>query len=663
MHWQELASDLQAVIDVPNVAPDYTEVIFDPSGLNLDLSAYVKMGAPLKISKSKSILPGKFGRFTIGEVKITMKNDSDYFNHNDLDSPFYHGTSRLYADASSANSYVDIHKGDGSKFQADHNFVITGGGNTVTKIIQSVDTTTYSLYDRITLTSTVGQDFDAGSLVETPYLAGRTITLKSYYDGVTTKVEQYKGVLKSLPKLKEGVAELTIYDNFRTLLDIDLKANDYRTLTASNGRGALDNVSYSRADASTGTLTPENITIDDSKCTIGQWKIKITRLSPLSYGSATSTSEGKLIDSGAGFIFDGVFPGSMVKNTTDGTYTTVVTRDSATQLTLVDDIFVSGESYEVYDCRFTVTDPAGNEYDGNNLSPFYAGTASSYQLTWTWDSSILKGGFDKDDEMYFQTTCSLGRPVNSYDTIPNMIYKLITEDFGAGLSTAELELASYTGLIADYDEMLGAISFTQKTTVLRAIELLQDHITSTHFHTNAGLFNLSCWRPEQDPATIYEFSPSADIKELQQEDLGRIERVFVYYDFNHSTGKYASPIIIPEGADETGAGLDIYLPAYHNGDYGQARAAGERVYLMYREGMQAFEIKEKYDYGLALDIDDIVSISSNHPEFESRVVKIYDINKDLDAKDITVRAYDLHFLFGHYAFCDIDYCDRGKVVW
>ncbi len=64
-------------------------------------------------------------------------------------------------------------------------------------------------------------------------------------------------------------------------------------------------------------------------------------------GSATSTETSKLHDTVATFITSGVISGMVIKNTTDNTYTTIVSVDSEIQLTVTDDIFVSGETYNV----------------------------------------------------------------------------------------------------------------------------------------------------------------------------------------------------------------------------------------------------------------------------------------------------------------------------
>ncbi len=73
---------------------------------------------------------------------------------------------------------------------------------------------------------------------------------------------------------------------------------------------------------------------------------------PIVSGSATSTSAGKLIDSAANFTSSLV--GKPVYNTTDGTWAKVLSRDSATQLTITNDIFASGEGYDISSAFLTV---------------------------------------------------------------------------------------------------------------------------------------------------------------------------------------------------------------------------------------------------------------------------------------------------------------------
>lgn len=69
---------------------------------------------------------------------------------------------------------------------------------------------------------------------------------------------------------------------------------------------------------------------------------------PISTGNTDATTASKLEDSTADFVADGVKVGDLVQNTTDGTATHVAAVDDLNTLSLSDDIFVSGENYQVY---------------------------------------------------------------------------------------------------------------------------------------------------------------------------------------------------------------------------------------------------------------------------------------------------------------------------
>ena len=594
-HLLDLTSDLQNVLDKNIIGPVRVKMILDPDDQNIDLSDYIDRVGSIIISKKKSIQPyGDVGRYSASEMNVRMIDKNGYINPCAQSSVFYYATSRLYAAKGSSENFIEVPKGDGGKFVVGGKLIIREGDDSSTHTVYSIDTTTYPDYDKIQFSGpAVPAAYNAGALVETLYMPGKPVVFKNSIDNATTEISQFKGILKELPNINPLYASINLHDNFKKLLEIDLKANDYRIIT--DGLGGYNNPQeYSRADAgspSNGELDLSLITIDDSKCKIGEWNILFT-----------SDSE-----------------------------------------------------------DFTLTDPDGIEYTGDTSTPFYVGSSSNYQIY--IPTSAWSGSFVTDDEISFQTTCSLGQPANSYNTIPRMIYRLLIEDFGADLTSSDLNESTFTDLISDYDEMRGGISFTQPTTVLKAIELLQQHINGTLFHDNDGKFSISVYRPQLEPSVIRSLSPDADIRELEWEDLGRIERIFVHYNYDHDNGEYLGQIVIPTNATGIGPHLDVYFPAYHADGYGQAKAAGERIYLMWRRGVKAYEIREKYNTGIAFDLNEIYQISSQHPTLVNRVVEIFEFRKDILKGDLVLKAYDLNYVFGHYCFCDVDYCDRGKMTW
>lgn len=74
---------------------------------------------------------------------------------------------------------------------------------------------------------------------------------------------------------------------------------------------------------------------------------KATETTPLRSGTATSTSAGKLVDSAANFTTAGVAIGHWVHNTTTNIATQVTAVDSAIQLSVKLDRFVSGNAYSI----------------------------------------------------------------------------------------------------------------------------------------------------------------------------------------------------------------------------------------------------------------------------------------------------------------------------
>lgn len=76
-------------------------------------------------------------------------------------------------------------------------------------------------------------------------------------------------------------------------------------------------------------------------------------------GTITSQSENKLIDTTKSFQTDGVKAGHLITNTDTNQQTTVVSVDSETQLTLVDDIMSTGDDYDV-NTRISVIEDSQN---------------------------------------------------------------------------------------------------------------------------------------------------------------------------------------------------------------------------------------------------------------------------------------------------------------
>lgn len=585
----ELSSALQTQLDKTVVGPLTTELILDPDDLNIDLSDYIDSGSSLALSKQIAIQPyGQVGRFTISEVTIRLINKDNFFNVNKIGKQFYYASARLLVDKGSSDTFIRLIKGEGDRFDDATITKVTVGQdeNAVEFTISSIDTSDPD-YDQINFTASGSVAFSAGTIVETLYLPGRNVVIKTNVADESERITQFTGLLKGHPRLyPDGSASITIYDPFKELLDVDLKANDYRILDAD----LSSTLSYNRAEdpESDGQLALSAITIDDQFCKIGDWKI----------------------------VFDDA----------------------------------SG--------NFTLTDTEGNTYSGSTGSSL---SVPSTDTQITIPTSAWSGSFDENDEITFQTTLVLGDPVNTIIHIPEMIHQALLADWGAQLSTSDIDNATFVALNSEYDEMFGKITISRPTTVLKFIEQLQSHINGNVYHKNDGKFSIAVYRPRYEDSSFPTLSPDADIIEVNMEDMGRLDHVRVEYAYNHDNGQYESSVTIPDDSKAVNP-LIVKLPAYYSD--AQARSTAERIWVMWRKGVKTYQIKEKFNYALAMELNEIVQISSDHPEFGSRYVVIYEIRKDLLDGGIALMGYDLNYAFDNFLFLDVGHkLDSGKVVW
>ncbi len=587
-HISELTNDLQTALDKAVAGPIQVELILDPDGLNLDLSGYIDQKSSLVISKSKAIRPyGSLGAFTIGEVRVKLINRGNYFNSFDPTSPFYHFATRLYNDKADSGTTIRIPSGDGDTLSGKA-ITISDALGSYTYTVDSVSTSDPN-FDELTLNESGSRAFVAGDLVETQYLPGKKVTIKTTVDGVTDKIAQYSGVLANLPRLLDkNLAEITLVDNFKRLLDRDLRANSVFRLKDSLGSKEAS-ITYSRSGESTGTIVPELIIIIASACKIGKWEIEI--------------------------------------------------------LNAAED--------------FILTDPDGATTEsntGNGLTEIYSDGKLMMQLV----SLVFAGSFDAGDKITFETFCSLGNGINDHHTIPKMLKNLLTENFAGNRPASELGI-SFDDLITDYDEMRAAISFSQRTSVLKAIELLQAHINASVYHTNDGLFEVAAYRPRLQQSLPPALSPDADVQLVEIESLEPIKLVVGNYD--HQGSNYQSRVVFPRNTQNLGDQLDVNFPAFHSADHGQANSSTGRIFAMWRRGLVDVHIREKFQYGLGWDINDVFQVSSIYPTLPAKNVEVYSIRKDLIKGSVEADAYDVDFVFGRYGFTDQHHTDQGYVVW
>lgn len=160
----------------------------------------------------------------------------------------------------------------------------------------------------------------------------------------------------------------------------------------------------------------------------------------LGSGTADGTTAGHLIDSGYDFAAAGIAVGMRIKNTTDTTYT-YITAVAVGDLTLRDDIFVSGELWEVQAARFVA--PVAGYYFINYAISFVTGTVVADKR---YAGRILINGSDTCMENYMHSSIT-----DNLSVLNGSIIYLALDDFvevwvkqSSGVNT--VDIASNTAL-------------------------------------------------------------------------------------------------------------------------------------------------------------------------------------------------------------------------
>ena len=276
-HLSELSAALQSALD-RNVIFNfpYAKVVLDPDGDAIDLTDYV-LSDKIEINKSRNINPDEsFGKLSVSELTVKFINKNNYFSPENIDGPFYHATTRLYADYSAGSSTIDIPK----DFTVKTGLIIqiSHGLHTAEATVSSIDESD-SYFNRLTLNTTFSYDYPAGSMVETKYRVGQKIQIQTAFNDLTDTIEQYSGIIAALPKIYGPYAEITLQDNLKGLLNTQLKANTTRRIVTTLSSYMQGGLEITRADStspSSGNISESSIQINESYCAIGSWEIEFT---------------------------------------------------------------------------------------------------------------------------------------------------------------------------------------------------------------------------------------------------------------------------------------------------------------------------------------------------------------------------------------------------
>ena len=591
-HITELSAALQAALNKKIVSNwPSAKIILDPDGDAVDLSAKLK-NVSLHVSKKKSINPDEnMGRISISEVNLTFINTDNYFSPEYIDGPFYHATTRLYADYTHGGTTIDVQKNYNVK--AGLKLYVSYGKREDSATISSIDTTNTN-FDRITFSAALSSsnDYNAGSMVETTYRVGQFLSIYTVFNGSgapTDETFQYKGVIAALPKIDNLGASLIIQDTLRNLLSKQLKANTTKSRLSNTASNMESSLEITRADASTGLLTENSIVVNTSYCKIGSWTLDFT---------------------------------------------------SATE--------------------FTATDPGGIKYDGDVTTAFYAGDSAVYQIS--IPVSAWSGTFETGDSIAFNTVCTICYANEGTDgnTVPLIIERLISENYGGGFSTSEYDTTSLNTLKTDFSEYRSGITFSSALSVLKAIEIMLRHINAAIHVQNNGPIYFKSYKPELGTGSYNSLSPDDDIIAVEMESQTKYRRVVGYFDYEN--GSFGQEYSYPSNEGEPH--IEVKLPAYTDAEGIYARAIIRRIYRMWERGLKTFRIKEKWNHGFGFDLNDQFQITSNAPDVDTNIVEIYDLKKDVNRiTPVEVSAYDISYSFGRYAFTNQHNTDDGRVTW
>ncbi len=188
----------------------------------------------------------------------------------------------------------------------------------------------------------------------------------------------------------------------------------------------------------------------------------VDRTEVIATGTATATVADKLRDSTRALGFQHTdytnkLVGSLVFNTTDSTYTRVTAIHSTTELTLVDDIFVNGETYKIFNTSFyfhagtsdQVVDTAINAAIPGFDDPMHYTAYIVYKFV--YDQEFLPGKPTCTVTLKGLKILNFVTEVTAYST--NAVLCLydyfMSKRYGAGLNLSDIDLPTWT-LAYDY---------------------------------------------------------------------------------------------------------------------------------------------------------------------------------------------------------------------
>jgi hypothetical protein len=315
-------------------------------------------------------------------------------------------------------------------------------------------------------------------------------------------------------------------------------------------------------------------------------------------------------------------------------------------------ILITADNGTYYD--FTVTLPDGStktgrtdQYWDSDPNDYYA-YASLIIFAENWD-----GAFDVGDvinlETYYQQDVS--DPHLAWG-----LYYLLSAHLSSALFYSDT--SQITSIVQRLPLIYAVGVFKKPTTVLQACSVYCQHCNISMYIGAEGKLQLVLLQPYlgQDP---YDLTGDEDVVDVSIKNEPEVPAVKVYYDYDWTEKEFNKSVIFPPGWN--GDAVELKLGFFTTES--QALWMANFYMAMHEKGLKRILFDEKFNYGLAFSLGDIFQMTSYHPPFTDQLIMIDEFEKARDKSIVKCRAIDIQFIWGDYAYCDMDSADSNKIIW
>ena len=303
---------------------------------------------------------------------------------------------------------------------------------------------------------------------------------------------------------------------------------------------------------------------------------------------------------------------------------------------------------------FTVTFPDGSTKTGRTDQNFYsdANDYSNYSAL-VIIAADWSGSFDVGDVIVVETYWKQLESTHLIEALQDIVYGCL----GSDLAT------DYNELIYDIKPRLNDMNptavFKKQVTCMQAAASLCQHLNITMFQGSDGKIHYFLLQPDLDdsPPVINKRTELMDVPVIEHKT--RVRGVKILYNYDWDTESFGNELVWPR--NWRGETIEMKLGFFTT----ESQAAFQAQYYlaMHEKGLRIIHLREKFNFGIGFDLSDRFQINSLIPELQNSLILLYEFTKDKDNGVVDAKGLDVNFVFGDFAFCDIDYCDSEKVVW